>query len=88
MADDKRVMCKAQVQVFKDTLDNYCNGDLQKALAIIKLATVHQYVDCQWAINLYERGNAPKPFTSTAVTNATLRVTTQKKTTAIGEESF
>ncbi len=52
-------MSKAQVALFKDKIDDYCNGDLQKALDIINLATIHSYIDCQWAINLYERGNKP-----------------------------
>jgi hypothetical protein len=86
MADPKRYLSKQQVAAFKDRLDDYCNGDLQKALEIIRLATVHAYVDCQWAINVYERDNRPARM-SIPTTN-TVRVTEQKKTVEVGEDAF
>ena len=86
MADPKRYLSKQQVAAFKDRLDDYCNGDLQKALEIIRLATVHAYVDCQWAINVYERDNRPARM-SIPITN-TVRVTEQKKTVEVGEDAF
>jgi len=85
MADPKRFMSKQQITAFKNKLDDYCNGDLQKALAILDIATIHGYIDCQWAINLYERDN--KPLSSTSPANA-VRVTQQKKTTEVGDEEF
>ena len=86
MADPKRYLSKQQVAAFKDRLDDYCNGDLQKALEIIRLATVHAYVDCQWAINVYERNN--QPARSQLQVNNTVRVTEQKKTVEVGEDAF
>ena len=85
MADPKKFLSKPQVKAFKDTLDMYCNGDLQKALAIINLATVHGYIDCQWAINLYERDN--KPVSYNRPTPA-VRTTEQRKTTEVGGDIF
>jgi hypothetical protein len=85
MADPKRYLSKQQVAAFKERLDDYCNGDLQKALEIIRLATVHAYVDCQWAINVYERNN--QPARSQLQIN-TVRVTEQKKTVEVGEDAF
>lgn len=86
MADPKKYLSKVQVKAFKDKLDEYCNGDLKKALDVIELATVHAYVDCQWAINLYERHNRPA---YTPATNANVvRTTEQKKTTTVGEIEF
>lgn len=87
MADPKRFMSKQQVMAFKDRLDDYCNGDLTKALDIINLATIHGYIDCQWAINLYEKNNKPGASISNNTSN-TVRVTEQKKTTAVGNEEF
>lgn len=85
MADPKKYLSKQQVAAFKNRLDDYCNGDLQKALDIIGLATIHGYVDCQWAINLYERGNRPQY----AVNNTpAVRITEQKKTVLVGDEVF
>ena len=86
MADPKRFMSKQQVIAFKNRLDEYCEGDLQKALDIINIATIHGYVDCQWAINLYERDN--KPLKANVPINNSVRVTTQKKTTELSDEEF
>ena len=85
-------LSKVQVTLFKDKIDEYCNGDLQKALDIIKLATIHNYIDCQWAINLYERGNKPLynngiVGNNKVITSAT-RLTDQKITTNLGTEEF
>lgn len=85
MADPKRFLSKQQVIAFKNRIDEYCNGDEQKALDIINIATIHGYVDCQWAINLYERDN--KPRMSVGINNA-VRTTQQRKTVAVGNEEF
>lgn len=85
MADPKRYLSKQQVAAFKERLDDYCNGDLQKALEIIRLATIHAYVDCQWAINVYERNNQPN---RSQLQINTVRVTEQKKTVEVGEDAF
>ena len=45
MADPKRFMSKQQVMAFKNRIDEYCEGDLQKALDIINIATIHGYID-------------------------------------------
>lgn len=84
-----KALSKPQVRLFKDTLDDYCNGDINKALEIIKIATIHQYQDCQWAINLYERGN--KPVYKTTATRAPLFNVADQKVTSVselGEETF
>ena len=91
MSDPKRVMSKQQVIIFKNTLDDYCDGDLAKALKIIEIATTHMYIDCQWAINLYERDNKPvsRPYQSFASNNPqTIRITEQKRTSQLGEDIF
>lgn len=85
MADPKRYLSKQQVAAFKERLDDYCNGDLQKALEIIRLATIHAYIDCQWAINVYERNNQPS---RSQLQINTVRVTEQKKTVEVGEDAF
>lgn len=85
MADPKRYMSKQQVAAFKERLDDYCDGDLQKALEIIRLATIHAYIDCQWAINVYERNNQPS---RSQLQINTVRVTEQKKTVEVGEDAF
>ena len=40
MADPTKYLSKQQVAAFKDTLDEYCNGDLKKALDIINIAMI------------------------------------------------
>ncbi len=86
MADPNKYLSKQQVSAFKDTLDDYCNGDLQKALDIINIAMIQGYINCQWAINLYERDNKPRMSSNPSV--GAVRVTQQKKTTSLGTEEF
>lgn len=83
-ADPNKYLSEAQVRLFKDKLDEYCNGDLAKAKKIIELATTHAYIDCQWAINLYEKENniGYKPTTSQ------IRVTEQKQSLSLAKEGF
>lgn len=86
MADPSKYLSKQQVAAFKDTLDEYCNGDLQKALDIINIAMIQGYINCQWAINLYERDNKPRTYSNPSA--GAVRVTQQKKTTSLGTEEF
>lgn len=90
MSDPKRVMSKQQVAAFKNRLDDYCNGDLEKALKLIEIATIHMYVDCQWAINLYERDNKPaaRAYQGTVENKSGVRITEQKRTQQLGEDVF
>lgn len=98
MDDPNYFLSKQQVIAFKSSLDEFCDGDVKKALDIINLAIVHRYVDCAWAINLYNKTNsAPIYQTNNAAIetrrpiNTAVRVTTQKvtsDTSALGEEIF
>ena len=85
LANPDKYMTKEQVKIFKDRIDDYCNGDKVKALNIIKIATLHSYIDCNWAINLYE-----KDLGGIKGTNSTtkVRTTDQKVTTKLGTEVF
>lgn len=78
---------KQQIAIFKDKIDEYCNGDLEKALKIIEIATVHNYIDCQWAINIYENKNRPIYTSAPRVTNS-MRVTQQRVSSGLGTEEF
>jgi len=86
-------MSKQQVKLFKDKLDDYCNGDLKKALAILDAAIVHAYIDCQWAIAVYEK-NTKQTTASTFNRPVINRFgfdssnSEQKKTTAVSEETY
>ena len=83
-------MSKHQVRLFKDALDEYCNGDVKKALKVIDYAIVHAYIDCQWAIQGYEKE------AKTQVTNTATRVNRvsftradeQRKTVEVSKESY
>lgn len=85
MADPKRYLSKQQVAAFKRKLDDYCEGDLEKAFAILDIATIHSYVDCQWAINVLEQKNRP---VRSSMGSTQVRVTEQKKTVELGTEEF
>lgn len=89
MSNPNKYLSNQQVSIFKEKVDDYCDGDLQKALRIIEIATVHQYVDCQWAINVYEKENTVNSKPNNYGSN-TIRTTSQKRTekTDLGEEVF
>ena len=88
MADPKKYLSVPQVELFKNKLDDYCDGDLNKALAIIRNATVHQYVDCQWAINSYEKDLQVQANLKAQAQYNTPRITEQRRTIKLSGESF
>ena len=51
-------LSKSSIKLFQDTLNNYTQGDLDLALAVVRVATIQGYRDCTWAINLYESNKA------------------------------
>lgn len=73
---------KKSIEVFQQTLYNYTQGDLNKALKIVEIATVNGFRDCQWAINDYEKAFG-KP-------NTQVRTTQQKVATkdSIGGKAY
>lgn len=82
-------MSKIQAKMFKDKLDDYCNGDLPKALAIIDIAIANSYIDCQWAINSYEKQNKVNTVNSSTVNRYSFNNNnTQRKTTEVSDEVF
>ena len=78
------------VEIFQDALYRYTNGDTEKAIAIIKIATIQKYIDCQWAINLYEKDKRMKTQSNLFSESRMPKVTPQKKATkdSLGEEIF
>lgn len=86
MSDPNKYLSVQQVALFKDKIDDYCNGDLPLALAIVKVATIHQYIDCQWAINAYEKDKQVQA----AIASNGVRKTEQKQTSCkkLGSEVF
>ncbi len=47
-------MSVKSVTVGQKTVDNYCDHNLDLALHILEIASLHGYRDIQWAINKYE----------------------------------
>ena len=94
MSNPQKYLSAPQVEIFKNKIDDYCNGDVKKALAVIKIATVHQYIDCQWAINAYEKDlivkNSIPTSTVTQLSTNRPRVTMQKRTEKqdLGDQVF
>ena len=84
-ADPNKYLSIQQVELFKEKLEEYCEGDAQVALKVIEQATIHQYINCQWAINNYEREQANAKKSA-----GVLRTNTQKTTTinGVSEETF
>jgi len=82
-------MSRAQIRLFKDKLDDYCNGDIEKALGVIDVAITHSYIDCQWAISVYEKNNKVTTKPVNTVNRFSFGNTTQqRKTTELSDEVF
>ena len=80
---------KAQVRLFKSKLDDYCAGDVQKALKIIDIAIVRAFLDCQWAINEYEKETKTRSTPVNLINRVSFNaVNSQTKTLKVSEESF
>lgn len=48
-------MSKKAVIEGQKVIDDYCNRDLDKALKIISIATIHSYRDMNWALNVFKK---------------------------------
>lgn len=75
---------KAQVKLFKDQLDDYCNGDLYKAIKLLDIAIATNYTNFEWVKNNYEKATKP----TNIITTPQVRVSTQRRTTEISEVTF
>ena len=53
--DKRGMMTKAAVIHAQPTLDQFCNRNLDIALEVLRIASVHGYEDINWAINLYNK---------------------------------
>ena len=62
-ANPSGFLSKRSIQIFQQTIDEFCNHDLDLALRIINIAAVNGYRDATWAINTYKK-NYNIPFTS------------------------
>lgn len=51
----KGVMTKAAVVHAQPTLDSFCNRNLDVALKVLEIASIHGYEDINWAINSYNK---------------------------------
>lgn len=51
----KGTMTKAAVIHAQPTLDNFCNRNLDVALKVLEIASIHGYEDISWAINNYNK---------------------------------
>lgn len=62
---------KQTVLDFQDKLFKYTDGYVDKALEIVRIATVNGYRECQWAINIYEKDlkNRSRMINSNTVMN-------------------
>lgn len=86
-ANPNNFLSKKSVELFQKTLNEYCKindgeCDLDKALAIVNIATAQGYKNCDWAITYYERGQKMKA----RVDKQLPRVTVQKS--ANGQEDL
>lgn len=64
--EKRGMMTKAAVIIAQPTLDKFCNRNLDIALKVLEIASVHGYEDIQWAINSYNKDfkvnyNVPAP---------------------------
>ena len=75
-------LSKRQIEIFQNELNNYTKGDLDLALKVVEIATIHSYKDCKWAINLIENNknkqssNAPRTTRQKLATRDTIDTNT------------
>lgn len=50
-------LSRKSILLFQETIDNYCNHNLDLALTLINIATINGYRDATWAINNYVSNN-------------------------------
>lgn len=80
----KGAMTKAAVIHAQPTLDKFCNRNLEVALKVLEIASIHGYEDINWAINSYNKDfkvnynvpstNSQKPRSSTFVPTTRCRM--------------
>lgn len=58
-------LSNSAIKIFEDTVNSYAKGDLDLALAILRIATVRSYKNADWVINIYEEQNKNKLRTTT-----------------------
>ncbi len=83
--DSGKGVSKAQVKLFKDQLDDYCNGNIKIAVDLIETAIATNYTNFEWVKSSYEK---QKNLTETKKENAPIRLNRQRKTTEISEVVF
>lgn len=79
-----RALSAQAVDIFQDKLYEYTKGDADTAVAIINIAIAQCWAECDWAINSYIKNNKMKERTQVT----SVRVTEQKKSTELSEETF
>ena len=65
----KGMMTKAAVLHAQPTLDTFCNRNLDVALKVLEIASIHGYEDINWAINSYNKEFKVNYNTPSNVTN-------------------
>lgn len=83
-----RILSKQQIALFKEKLDDKCDGDVKMALEIIDIAIAHSYTDCQWAINIYDSSKRPFGNKQTQTNNTLVRPEPSKRATSLSDEVF
>jgi len=87
----KRPVNRTQLALFQKTLNDYCKGDKQKTIEIINIASIRQYIDCSWAIKVYE-DSLTKPVSNINSNNTRVTafssVNSQRQTKNVGSEVF
>lgn len=82
------VMTKAAVIHAQPTLDEFCDRNLDVALKVLEIASIHGYEDISWAINTYNKDykiGYSVPKTTTRVVNNTVPIVTRAR---ISDEVF
>lgn len=58
VVEKRGAQTKVVCNMFKEDIINYSKGDLDVALAVIKVATIQGWADASWSINSYEKSKA------------------------------
>ena len=72
----KGMMTKAAVIHAQPTLDNFSNRNLDIALKVLEIASIHGYEDINWAINTYKKDFNNRGYSTTRIETQACNATT------------
>ena len=82
------MMTTAAVSHAQPQLDEFSNRDLDVALAVLKIASIHGYEDITWAINTYKKDHSKPVYSTNTFVTRTAKVESIPRCQRLSDEVF